>query len=145
MASDPCVLTNGAKDVFVLMFVDDFQFTGANSKAIKELIKKISLQFKITDLGNAQTYLGLQICRDRSKQLLFMHQQAYITKVLNQYQLTQAVLAPILMTSVLTSNDGPIDQVLRGKYQAIISSLRFLANRTRSNILFTVGYLGLQL
>ncbi len=74
-----------------------------------------------------------------------MHQQAYITKVLNQYQLTQAVLAPILMTSVLTSNDGPIDQVLRGKYQAIISSLRFLANRTRSNILFTVGYLGRQL
>jgi len=53
MALDPCVLTNTAKDVFVLIFVDNFQFIGPNTKAIKALIKQILTKFKVTDLGNA--------------------------------------------------------------------------------------------
>jgi len=58
-ALDLYVLTNTVKDVFILIFVDDFQFTSPNTATIKALIKRISSEFKVTDLGNTVTYLGL--------------------------------------------------------------------------------------
>lgn len=59
LVSDECVLTNKLRDVYIIIFVDNVQFTGPNASAIEALIILLSKKYKITDLGNACTYLGI--------------------------------------------------------------------------------------
>jgi hypothetical protein len=53
-------------------------------KAVKSSLRK---SFLIKDLGEATYILGIKIYRDRSKRLIGLSQDAYIDKILNQFNM----------------------------------------------------------
>jgi len=61
----------------------------------KHLIIKIkkslsSQEFKMKDLGPAESYLGMRITRDHKRRLIWLDQVSYVTNALNWFQLSNA-------------------------------------------------------
>ena len=59
------------------MFVDNVLAIG-DDDYINDFIAKISQKFKIRDLGEAETFLGMEIVRDRKRKTLKIKQSKYI-------------------------------------------------------------------
>ena len=86
------------------------------------------------------TYLGMEIHRDRAKGVLTLCQTTYTRKMLESYGFTSGpvVKTPMDSKTVFTVNDGQADEDTIKDYQAKIGSLLFLAIHTRADILYAV-------
>ena len=60
---------------------------GSDIKCMIEVKSWLSSQFDIIDMGEAEYILGVKIVRDRSKRLLGLSQEAYITKMLQHFNM----------------------------------------------------------
>lgn len=54
---------------------------------INKLKHKLNAEFEIKDLGPAKRILGIDIYRDRDKDILTLTQKSYIDKVLSEFEL----------------------------------------------------------
>jgi Reverse transcriptase (RNA-dependent DNA polymerase) len=139
LQSDRCCFTNDAKDVIILVFVDDIQVTGPNTKAIKDLQTGLKANFKIKDI-EPDTYLGLHI--ERNGNSLRLHQASYTQRILKRFGFDKAKKVPTPMTDhSLQSHEGESNIDIKRTYLEAIGSLLFLANRTRPDIEFGVNFL----
>jgi Reverse transcriptase (RNA-dependent DNA polymerase) len=73
LTSDSATYYNSATGLFVITYVDDCLIIGPSSSAIHRLKVAISKLYEIEDRGNATLFLGIEIVRDRSKRLLWIH------------------------------------------------------------------------
>lgn len=64
----------------MLIYVDDIIITGNNSKGIEEVIEKLNEAFALTDLGNLNYFLGIQVTR--SQDIIMLSQARYIQDLL---------------------------------------------------------------
>jgi hypothetical protein len=139
LQSDRCCFTNDAKDVIILVFVDDIQVTGPNTKAIEDLQTGLKAYFKIKDI-EPDTYLGLHI--ERNGNSLRLHQASYTQRILKRFGFDKAKKVPTPMTDhSLQSHEGESNIDIKRTYLEAIGSLLFLANRTRPDIEFGVNFL----
>ncbi|HEY5744748.1 MAG TPA: reverse transcriptase domain-containing protein [Chryseolinea sp.] len=137
--ADVCCFMNKEKDVFVLVFVDDLQITGPNTKAIEQLQNGLRNEFNMKDV-EPTTYLGLQI--EREGNCLRLHQAPYVRKILESFGFDNAKSVPTPMTDrPLCVNEGEVNDALKELYLRAIGSLMFLANRTRPDVEYPVNFL----
>ena len=47
--------------------------------------------FKMVDMGAAEFYVGVRIVRDCVKRILYLHQDAYLEKILEKYSLNKCI------------------------------------------------------
>lgn len=59
------VLKKHAKQVIILVYVDDLLTTGDEKELIKEAKDVLHAAFKIKDLGSLKYFLGIKVCRSR--------------------------------------------------------------------------------
>ena len=57
------------KKIYIIVFVDDVLAIG-DDDYINDFISKISQKYKIRDLGEAETFLGMEIVRNRKNRTL---------------------------------------------------------------------------
>ena len=60
----------------LIIYVDDMVITGNNEREIKELKKKLFMEFEMKDLGNLKYFLGIEVFR--SKKGIFINQNKYV-------------------------------------------------------------------
>ena len=97
----------------------------------------------------ANVFVGFQIVRDRSKRTLWIHQEAYTTRLLNKLGMSNRNprALPIAAGTVLKSTEHDLDRYQEvGEdqaviYRTIVGSVIYLANCTRPDIAYTVGQL----
>ena len=75
--------------MYIIVFVDDVLAIG-NDDYINDFISKISKKYKIRDLGEAETFLGMEIKRDRKNITLKIKQTKYIKNMTGRFGLTEA-------------------------------------------------------
>ena len=68
----------GISVTIVVLYVDDLLLLGDNVNHIKEVKRTLSRQYKMTDLGLVQRFLGLRITRERSTRTLAIDQEEYV-------------------------------------------------------------------
>ncbi|CAL0332983.1 unnamed protein product [Lupinus luteus] len=74
------------QDVILLcLYVDDLVITGSNEIALHKLKGKLNSEFEMTDLGELAYFLGIEFLR--TDQGIIMHQQRYITEVLERFKM----------------------------------------------------------
>ena len=61
--------------------MDDILLASSDVSLLQETKKFLSSKFNIKDLGEASFVLGIEIHRDRSKEVLELSQNAYIEKI----------------------------------------------------------------
>ena len=129
-------------DCILLLYVDDMLiFTKSN--AVKKAIKaKLMGKYRMTDLGEAKTFLGFQITRDQSKQTITIHQEKYIESVLGRFGMERAnsVFTPMIPGTILaeaTKETAILDDVKA--YQQVIGSIMYAMTSTWPDLAFTIS------
>jgi hypothetical protein len=73
--------------VFLVLYVDDILLVGKDILMMEVVKSSLRKSFSMKDLGEATFILGIKINRDRPKRLIGLSQDAYIDKILNQFNM----------------------------------------------------------
>src|SRR6185436_7674721 len=109
------------------------------ANAVKTALKA---KYKITDLGAARQFLGLEI--ERTTNGIALGQQAYISAILNRFGMAmahtaQSPLDPDVDLALHTMNaEGKADADRKWQYQSMVGSLMYLALGTRPDLAFAM-------
>ena len=79
---EPCVYKkeSGSAVVFLILYVDDILLIGNDIPMLQSVKTSLNNSFSMKDLGEAEYILGIKIYRDRSKRLIGLSQDTYITR-----------------------------------------------------------------
>ncbi|RVW75628.1 Retrovirus-related Pol polyprotein from transposon TNT 1-94 [Vitis vinifera] len=121
---DQCVYmkVNGSKYIFVVLYIDDILLASSDVNLLNDTKRILFANFNMKDLGKASFVLGIEIYRDRSRNLLGLSQRAYINHC--------------------PKNDLEKDAMKTIPYASAISSLMYAQICTRPDITFIVNVLG---
>ena len=86
--------------LILLLYVDDMLILKQDTRKIVSLKKALGKSFAMKDLGPAKQILGMHIVRDRTKKVLWLSQEKYVTKILERFNMLEAKL----VCSVLLTN-----------------------------------------
>jgi len=139
--SDAGIFIHKAKNgdiVVAMIYIDDSGFMENNATLVKEKKKAFMGIWECHDLGELKEFLGISIRRSGCK--IILDQKAYLTKVLDCFSMTNAIIAntPLPNRYTPVAHTGNPDPTLRTQYQAIIGSLLYLMLGTHPDITFAV-------
>jgi len=124
------------KGAYLALFVDDALITG-EKEAVNALLKALSERFKIKHLGEASSFLGMQLTRNENN--LIISQPAIISRLLKEFNMEQCRSTSTPMeVNFSIPEDGEIIDV---PYRRLVCSLMYIAISTRPDISFSVAYL----
>jgi hypothetical protein len=125
--------------MYVLIYVDDIIITCSQPSAIDELLKSLTADFAVKDLGNLNFFLGVEVIPNPQGAML--SQQRYILDLLTRTKMVDAkpVTTPMASSTNLSAFDGePFpDHTL---FRSTVGALQYLS-LTRPDIAFCVNKL----
>ena len=140
--TDCCVFRHPAKGALIILYVDDMLIAAPTTAIIEETRTILANEFELKELGPVQSFLGLQVTRDRENRTIYLSQEAYVDKILAKFdkQSINPVSTPSQANLTLPAAWEPVtDQ--QSSYIAETASLNYLATGTRPDISFTVSKL----
>src|SRR5258707_8466033 len=118
---------------------------GSCLEDVKQLKEKLSLRYEMSDLGEIQSYLGMQICQDCSKKRIEVDQSGYIRSILDRFGMADANPHPTPLPAGadahLIKNTAQATQAEVKHFQSLIGSLLYVQIGTRPDISFAVSRL----
>eukprot|EP00171_Calliarthron_tuberculosum_P023718 IDg23718t1 len=140
---DPClyVRTRNKLVTLISLYVDDLLIACDDLEMLTSLKVSLSKRFEMTDCGEANVCLGLEIRRDRTKKTLHVSQTSYISKILERFGMTMCKPVVTLMDSQIQQSDLDSDPVDNTLYRSCIGSAMYLSVGTRPDISFAVSRL----
>jgi transposase InsO family protein len=151
LASDHCIYVERSEQLvtFIVLYVDDLLLIGNSLARLANMKRKLSNSFEMTDLGEAQFILGLQLTRDRAARTLSLSQADYVRRVVERYGMANSrpVPTPLAMGALLSATDCPAvisstpTLLLGHTYASIVGALMYAMLGTRPDIAFAVGSL----
>ena len=130
--SDPCVYTytDGVTTVILTVYVDDFLLTGENPALVAIKKKELTDRFEMTDMGEVQRILGIDVQRDYEQGTLAISQGRYVETILERFGMQDAKPVSTPGYGPELSNDLPPDLLLgpanKKLYQSITGSVLYL-------------------
>ena len=84
--ADECIYHkfSGSKYIFLVLYVDDILLATNDLNLLRDTKQFLSNNFEMKNLGNASYVFGIQIYRDRSKDILGLSQKGYTEKLLQR-------------------------------------------------------------
>ena len=107
---------------------------------------ELAKQFSITIKINVDSFLGMQIFRDRSAKLISLSQPGYISSLMDKFKID--INSTSYPTSPMSSSDlldptpiylSPLEQSLY-IYIKSVDSVLFLSTRSRPDLFYTVNF-----
>ena len=135
--------------IYILLYFDDMQifYPRTAATAAADVKAKLMKQYKITNLGPARQFLGIDIQRHEDGSIS-LGQLAFIQTILKRFSMDKAhpVQTPLdthvkLDEIALEETASLLDNKGTKLYQAIVGSLMYAALATRPDIAFTVAAL----
>jgi hypothetical protein len=141
--ADVCLYTKVLSDgeiLYLLLYVDDLIIAAKAQSKIDEVKRLLECRFKMKHQQIVTQYLGMGIARDRERRLIYVSQSAYARAVVQQHLEESAEVSniPGIPSTKLRMSEGGDEKPL---YE-IVGKLRFLADRTRPDLLSSVNALG---
>jgi len=132
---------NVRRDVLLLHYVDDILIFHTDDSAGEEGKKALKDKYKMSDLGPATKFLGLEI--DRDEDGITLSQQAYIEMILRRFDMHEVngistPMNPNVRLYEYEEDEGYADTAL---YQSIVGSLIYAALGTRPDLAHTIAAL----
>ncbi len=129
-------------EIFLIIYVDDIIIMASNLELINTCKDKLHEQFQMSDMGEAEFYLGIQIKRNRGAKQLTLHQGRYIGDILDRFELSECAPTKTPMsvgTKLIAGSEQATDQEFVNKYQKAVGSLMYLMVATRPDLAYSVG------
>ena len=79
---EPCVYRKASRSllVFLFLYADNILLIGNNIQMLEAVESLLRKSFSMKDLGEAAYILGIKIYKDRSKRIIGLSQDAYMTR-----------------------------------------------------------------
>jgi hypothetical protein len=129
--------------------IDDILLASSDVSLLLEMKRFLSSHFEIKDLGEARFVLGIEIHRDRVKEVLGLSQKIYIERVLKKFSMHKCSASPAPIVKgdgygkfQYPKNQYEIDQVKMVPYASAVGSLQYAQVCTRPDIAYVTGLLG---
>lgn len=129
----------GINGPIVSTFVDDIKIMGIkDSNVITQVNQKLTVVFKIADIGPINFYQGLKVTRDPEKKIFKLSQPAYIDKILAKFHLdkTKTLNMSMKEISLLSIKNKKAMAAKKKCYQKMTSFIIFSMIETSSNITY---------
>ncbi|KMQ87289.1 integrase core domain protein [Lasius niger] len=142
--SEKCIFVGRMENVcvYLALFVDDGLIACESRAVLDSIVDELSKSFEIT-LGDASTFVGLQIERDRVAKSVRIHQKAYIAQIVERFGMSEA--NPMCIPADPHATLGPAEEneleTPNVPYREAVGSLMFLAVTSRPDIAFAVNML----
>jgi Reverse transcriptase (RNA-dependent DNA polymerase) len=83
--SDQCIYIKASQDSFILIgiYVDDILLAARNHQEAEEISKMLGN--KMTNLGPAKRFLGVDIIQNPNHGRIFIHQESYLNILLEKF------------------------------------------------------------
>ncbi|CAI7809033.1 unnamed protein product [Closterium sp. NIES-54] len=133
---------------WLLVYVDDLLAASRSQSMLGELHDLLQSAFQLREISPVEKYLGLQLIRDRPTRRLWLHQGAYVDKVLRRFfdgeQPLRVPRTPLSSDpfNVQTFEDVGWQSRQEEEYRQKVGSLQFAACTTRPDISFACSKLG---
>jgi hypothetical protein len=148
---DNCIYAKfrNEKFIFLILYVDGILLASSDVSLLLETKRFLFSNFDMKDLGEASFILGIEIHRDRRKEVLGLSQKAYLEKVLKKFSMHACnhTLAPIVKGDKYGSLQSPrnqyeIDQTKSVPYASAVGSLIYAQVCTCLDLAFVTRMLG---
>ncbi|KAK1431723.1 hypothetical protein QVD17_08300 [Tagetes erecta] len=130
------VYHKGGDMAYLLLYVDDIVLTASSDALLRSIIRTLSYEFAMKDLGPLHHFLGIQVTRDTQR--LFLSQSQYASDIIHRASMSSCnpCATPVDTGSKLSANDGPLleDGTL---YRSLAGALQYLTF-TRPDISYAV-------
>nr|GEX52863.1 zinc finger, CCHC-type [Tanacetum cinerariifolium] len=140
-SADRCIYTKSMKDytVVICLYVDDMLIISTTINGISETKSYLSSNFKIKDLGEVVTILGIKVKRTNDQ--ICLSQSHYIEKILTKFQHLHIKESnvPFEPSVHLEKNSGR--GVAQLEYTSVSGCLMYTTHSTRPNIAFAISKL----
>ena len=143
---DPCLYCYQSKNdvVYLVLYVDDGLVFSTSTRIREIFMRELSKNFDITST-NPDTYVGMEISRDRKAKEICVSQKTYISRVLQRFGMTDAnpLSTPsdptirLSKTMPVTSEEEVEDT--RFPYREAIGCLNYISVVSRPDITFAVN------
>ena len=138
----------GDDTVIITADMDNMMIAANSSNVIHKFKNELSLEVKIKELGDLHWLLGIKVEWDRKAQMISFLQCAYITKILEQFNLTSTnplstLLDPHHKLSLAQCPDTPrqYEDMKNIPYREAIGLLMYMVLGTRPDIMFAITFL----
>ncbi|KAK1616455.1 hypothetical protein QYE76_021972 [Lolium multiflorum] len=124
---------------YLLIYVDDIIVTSSSDAAISALLRHLSADFALKDLGDLHYFLGLEVHRKDTR--LLLTQEKYVTDLLTRFGMSSCTPCPtpLSTTDTLALTDGtPLGSEDISRYRSIVGALQYLT-LTRPDLSFSVN------
>jgi hypothetical protein len=156
---EPCLFTSkkSGELVILLLYVDDMLVASDNESRLNEIKMGLSKAFKLSDMGEPNSFLGMKIVRDRVKRVMTITQGDYTRKILNRFGFSESKChkTPIVVRSAerhevrqqitesenITDFDVDPNCRINVPYREAVGSLLYLAGATRPDLAYAVNVL----
>jgi hypothetical protein len=139
-AKDPCLFKNHHTGVVIGIHVDDLVIAGELEK-VNQTKKELSQIFKMKDLGELNSFLGMHVQQDLKNKKISLDQGKYTRDLLNRFGMADCT--PVSSPSEnynnmnrANANDERCNQL---QYQEAVGGLLYLSTLTRPDIAFEVN------
>ena len=131
--------------LIVILYVDDITIMGTSLEAVKQLKDDLQKHYKMSDLGEIESYLGICITQNRSCKCIEIDQSGYIKDVLDCFDMTDMnphnTPLPAGADVHLVKNTEQASLAEIKHYQSLIGSLLYVQFGTCLDISFAVSCL----
>lgn len=138
--SDHSIFVSHSGHIMIGIYVDDMLIAGPSKEAIQQFKQVLSNKFKMSDLGPVSQYLGIQITRNRAEKKMWLSQEAYVNKLLEQLGMQNCHGMDTPMEQGLQLTKAPegyqAEREVIQWYQTVVGKLMYLLSNTRLDIAF---------
>ena len=127
----------------LLAYVDDLVIAARTLPEIDQILNRLSKKWKISKLGPVTHILGAKVTQDRTRQVAYIMQTAYIDSLMEQFpghSTSIAKHAPLPVRSNVSTNADDVPAALTG-YQELVGCLLWISGCTRPDVLYPASYL----
>ena len=138
--ADHCVYSKQIENrkVLLVIWVDDLIITASDNDLLNDAKKMLSTKFKMKDLGRLSNFLGIDF--DQSQGVVKMSQKKYISKVLEQFGMSDCKPRSTPCEQKLQCNTSG-DAIDSTQYRKAVGSLIYVMTCTRPDLSWVVSKL----
>ena len=78
--------------LYLIIFVDDLLICSKNEKSTEFIKRKLTTKFRMKDMGQIKTYLGINSNYDYNKKCMTFDQENYIKSLARKFEIENAKL-----------------------------------------------------
>ncbi|CAI7753289.1 unnamed protein product [Closterium sp. NIES-53] len=129
--------------LYVLLYVDDLVFATVDTEALALVKAELQERHTCTDMGELQSYLGLQVTRDRARCTITLTQSNMVQQVLQRFSFEISPLQPTPLPTGHSLSIPPFEESVEpsGPYPELVGFLIYLMTCTRPDFAYHLSLL----